>query len=282
MVRFVIIIFFSGWLAGCLPDPLPVNDIPQLDPKIVVSTQIIPDQGLIVLLTKSFGALDANGDSDPEALLDQIAINDATIVIKGQFATDTLIFLGVGVYGGVTIPFVDDEWYDLYIESPTMGNARSSAQVKESVSFNTLSADINTDGFDARPRIHYSLEDLRGKNYYMMSVQHVSIAESPSAEDFLNPNVFTSLLEDREESDGQLLGDSFSAFFRRDFVAGDTLLVQLTHIGGDYYHFLETRKNSRFSFADFLGEPVNYPTNIEGGLGWFTLHTPDVRVIIVE
>jgi len=31
-----------------------------------------------------------------------------------------------------------------------------------------------------------------------------------------------------------------------------------------------------------LGEPVNYPSNVAGGLGWFTLHFPDVRVIRVE
>ena len=49
---------------GCLPEPLDVDGIPVVKPQIVVSTQIIPDQSLIVLLTKTFGALDASDDSD--------------------------------------------------------------------------------------------------------------------------------------------------------------------------------------------------------------------------
>ena len=48
-----------------LPDPLEVDDIPVVKPQIVVSSQIVPDQSLVVLLTKTFGALGANDDSDP-------------------------------------------------------------------------------------------------------------------------------------------------------------------------------------------------------------------------
>ena len=38
-------------LGACLPDPLEVNGLPVVKPEIVVSTQIIPDQSLVVLLT---------------------------------------------------------------------------------------------------------------------------------------------------------------------------------------------------------------------------------------
>ncbi|MEQ9592814.1 MAG: hypothetical protein RLN86_09460, partial [Cyclobacteriaceae bacterium] len=63
---------------------------------------------------------------------------------------------------------------------------------------------------------------------------------------------------------------------------GDTVLIQLANVDKGYHDFLQVRKDSRFNFSDFLGEPVNYPTNVVGGLGWFTLHFPDVRVVVLD
>ena len=86
------VLLCSLW--GCLPEPLDVKGLPVVKPQIVVSTQIIPDQSVIVLLTKTFGALDASDDSDPEALLDQIAVNDATVTITGPQGEYELEFFG--------------------------------------------------------------------------------------------------------------------------------------------------------------------------------------------
>lgn len=268
-------------MSGCLPDPLPVGEIPSLDSRIVVSSQVVSDQSVLILLTRSFGALDANGSSDPVDLLDQIAINDATVIIDGSGFRDTLEWIDAGVYGSVSIPFEAEGFYTLYVKSPTMGEVQATTRVKPAVPFNSLTATLNDNGFDTLARITYSLQDIPGKNNYMVTVQHISADEEPDPQDFLNPNIFIRLKEDDEFSDGELLGETFNAVFRRDFFPGDTLLIQLANIERDYYDFLELRKDTRFNFSDFLGEPVNYPSNVEGGLGWFNLHFPDVRVIRV-
>lgn len=88
-------------VASCLPDPLEVKGVPTIKPKIVVSTQYIPNEGLVVLLTKSFGALEADDDSDPQALLAQIAVADARVVLSNNTQTDTLVNLLNGFYGNV-------------------------------------------------------------------------------------------------------------------------------------------------------------------------------------
>jgi hypothetical protein len=107
----LIFLLSVGLVSGCLPDALDVTGIPVVKPQIVVSTQIIPDQSLVVLLTKSFGALDASDDSDPEVLLDQIAINDAVVTIIGPAGSYELQSLDHGAYGGILIPFADGEEY---------------------------------------------------------------------------------------------------------------------------------------------------------------------------
>lgn len=269
-------------LVGCLPDPLEVNNVPGLERKMVVSSQLIPDQSVAVLLTSSFGALDASDQSDPQALLDQIAINDALVIIEGNGFIDTLDFLGNGVYGSVAISFVEGEYYQLRAQSPTRGTITAVTQVKQRATFNTVNASIVDNGFDTLANIDYSFKDLPGKNFYMVNVQHISADKAPQPGDLLNPDIFTALVTDDPSNDEQLIGDAFKVFFRRDFIPGDTILVQLANISEDYYFFLESQKNSRFNLSDFLGEPLNYPTNVHGGLGWFTLHVPDVRFVIVS
>ena len=273
-------ITLSVW--GCLPDPLPVKDIPGAPQKIVVSSQLFPDQSIAILLTKSFGALEANGDSDPLALLDQIAINDATVVITGMGTVDTLTLIESGIYGSNSISFVDEGVYTLHVVSPSMGSITATTEVKTAVSFISVQASIYDTGFDTLATINYAFQDIPGKNHYMVNVQHISSEKPPEPEDFLNPSIFIHLTEDNESIDGTLISDSFNAIFRRDFIPGDTIIVQLANIEKGYYDFLQARKDSRFNFSDFLGEPVNYPTNITNGLGWFTLQKPDVRVVLLD
>src|SRR5688572_28229275 len=90
---------------SCIPEPLSVDDVPQLKPKIVVSSQMGPEQTVIIFLTKSIGALEADEDCDIESLLEQIVINDAQVIISSNSFTDTLIFAGSGLYASISINF---------------------------------------------------------------------------------------------------------------------------------------------------------------------------------
>jgi hypothetical protein len=269
----------SIMLISCLPDPLPVENIPSLEPKITVASQIIPNQGLVVFLTKSIGALDAGDTSDPEDLLEQIVINDAVVTLQYNNETDTLAFLGSGLYGGVTIR----EWqeritYELKVKSAELGEVNAFAQVQDPVPFQTAEAKLYITQFDSLAEINYSLNDPPGRNFYMVNVQKFSATQGLAS--LLNPDVFTHLVEDTD-FDGELFQDQFRVFFR-DFSEGDTVSVFLSNIQKEYYEFLTLRNDNRYNFADFASEPVNYPSNVNGGLGFFQLYVPDVRLFILE
>ena len=81
-------------MVRCVPDPLPVTDIPKLEPRIVVSSQILPNQSISVFLSKSVGALDAGKGSDVAALIKQIVITDAVVTLEHDEAIETLTNLG--------------------------------------------------------------------------------------------------------------------------------------------------------------------------------------------
>jgi hypothetical protein len=266
-------------LTACIPEPLEVEGIPVVQPQIVVNTQIIPDQSLVVLLTKSFGALDANEDSDAQELLDQIAVEDASVTISNTRQTYNLAALGSGVYGGIFIPFSAGEEYTLHVKSESLGEVSATTTVKPMISFDEIEAELYFDGYDdTLVQVMYTLTDPVEKNWYMVNVQQIERDEL--IEDALNPRAFMRLLDDAE-FDTPKYGEAFRAF-QRDFDAGDTVAVFLSNISEEYYNFMKLRLDNRFSFIEYLSEPVNYPSNVIGGKGFFNLYVPDIRTFVLE
>jgi hypothetical protein len=276
---YIVIGFVLIMLAACLPEPLAVDGVPQLRPQMVVSSQVITDQSVVILLTKSVGALEADEDSDVEALLEQIAINDATVIISSGNFLDTLTFLEQGTYGSAPVPLTEGAEFLLRVESPSMGTVTAATRVMAQVEFQSIEARLYDNGFDTLAEVNFSFLDPPGENYYMFNVQRVT--DELEVEDLLNPRLFTELFE-HHGPEGQLRNANLRVFAGRDFMPNDTLAFFLSNLSKPYYNFMQLRLDSRFNFADFLGEPANYPTNITGGLGFFNLYIPDVRILRLE
>jgi hypothetical protein len=277
-IRLSVVTCACCFLVSCLPDPLEVTNIPAIKTEIVVSSQIVPDQSLVVLLTKTIGALDASNDSDPQELIDQIAVNDALVTLTGPTGRDTLLFLGNGLYGGAFIPFQAGEEYTLTVVSE-LGEITATTVVKPQVLFETVEASLYTNGYgDTLAQVAYTLNDPEVLNWYMLNVQEVERVDA--TENLINPRAFTKLIDDADFNGGE-----FTQQFRvfpRDYRPGDTIAVSLSNISKEYYDFMKLRIDNRFSFVEFLGEPVNYPTNVIGGKGFFNLYIPDVRFFVLE
>ncbi len=266
-------------LSGCLPDPLNVDGLPVVKPQIVVSTQIIPDQSLIVLLTKTFGALEGSDDSDPEELLNQIAVDDATVTISGPGGIYELLPLENGLYGGLIIPFEEGQEYKLQVHSESLGEVSATTTVKPLVTFDDIKAELVFNGFDdTLAQITYRLSDALEQNWYMLNVQQIERDEL--VDNLLNPRAFIRLLDD-EAFNGEEYQETFRVF-PRDFIPGDTIAVSLSNISKEYFDFINLRQENRFSFVEYLSEPVNYPSNVIGGKGFFNLYIPDVETFILE
>lgn len=281
ITRYVVYLLCCSLLimSACLPEPLEVKGLPVVKPQIVVSTQIIPDQSVVVLLTKTFGALDASGDSDALELLDQIAVNDARVSITGPTGTYELLSLDHGAYGGLIIPFEAGQEYELKVVSESLGEVTAKTTVKPLIAFDDIEAELYYTGFDdTLAQITYRLQDPTEKNWYMLNVQQVERDEI--TDDLLNPGSFTRLLDDAEFEASEFQ-ETFRVF-PRDFIPGDTIAVSLSNISEAYYEFIKLRVDNRFSLIEYLSEPINYPSNVIGGKGFFNLYVPDVRFFVLE
>jgi hypothetical protein len=274
-----VVVLAPMFLASCLPDPLEVKNIPVVKPAIVVSSQIIPQQGLIVLLTKTIGALDASNESDPQELLEQIAVNDAVVKLLGPDGEFQLDSLGNGLYGGIEIPFIEGLQYTLKVASKSLGDVEATTTVLPQIPFDFVDAKLYYNGFnDTLAQVTYSIKDPVHENYYMVNVQEVE--REDAIENLINPRAHTVLIDDKNFK-GAGYGETFRVF-PRDYQPGDTIAVSISNISDEYFKFVKLRLDNRFSFVEFLGEPVNYPGNVIGGRGFFNLYVPDVRIFILE
>ena len=266
-------------LGACIPDPLDVSGIPKVKPEIVVSSQIIPDQSLVVFLTKTFGALDASDESDVESVLNDIAVNDALVTIEHNGTIDTLSYVGTGSYGGAGFTFQPGQLYTLRVESPSLGVVTATTEVKPQVAFEEIAGELYFDGFDdTLAQVSYSFNDPMEKNWYMVNVLKVSPTEIQS--NLLNPRDFSRLLDDDEFNDARY-SETFRVF-PREFSRGDTIAVYLSNISEDYYNYMQMRLENRFGLFEFISEPVNYRTNVVGGRGFFNLYVPDIQLVVLE
>lgn len=274
MVFLLALLFVS-----CIPDPLELKDIPAVKPEIVVASQMIPGQGVLVLLTKTFSALEVSQDVDPEEFLSQIAVNDAVVTITGPEGTDRLPFRENGLYGGLRISLQEGQTYELHVQSETLGRVSATTKVLPRVEMEAVEIDLYYQGVgDTLAAISYSFKDPPEENHYLFNMQEIE--SDKLIRNALKPAAYTQLFND-EEFNNQTSEFSFN-FFPEGYAPGDTVAVSLSNISKEYYQFMELRTHDRLSFLDFLSEPVNYPSNVEGGKGFFNLHLPDVRLVILE
>jgi len=276
--QFFAVALITGLLSSCIPDPLVVDEIAQLKPKIVVSTQIVPGGALVVLITRSVGALDAGRGSDPQELIAQIALDSATVWLSREGRIDSLPDLGNGLYGNINLDLEANRDYTLTVKTKELGVVSATAKLKPQVPFETVQAKLYTSIYDSAALVNYSLQDPVGPNWYMINVQKYS--QKNEITSYLNPRLYTRLVRD-SVNDGNIIQEEFRVLFRK-FSTGDTVAVFLSNISEEYYGFLKLRNDRRYNFSAFASEPLNFNSNVKGGLGYFNLHLPDARIFVLE
>ena len=56
----------------------------------------------------------------------------------------------------------------------------------------------------------------------------------------------------------------------------DSIAVTLSNISKNYYNYLVLRNESGSLYNQLNLEPLNYPTNVVNGYGFFNAHIPDI------
>ncbi|NQZ78213.1 MAG: DUF4249 family protein, partial [Ekhidna sp.] len=260
-------------LFACEPEPLPVSGVPIPEKTVVIGSQNLTDEFMVISVTESFDALSGGPRTSYDELIQSLLIDglDITVQTDGDLY-DLEPSPLPGIYLGSDVPEVPGSDYTLSFQNPfNQQLVEATATLQEFVGFDSVNISIDANEFDTLVSVGLKFADPVGPNWYMVNVQLIN-------EDFdLNINPFTELVTD-EGMDGDTIDYEFLVFFR-DYAEGDTVLVSMANISKDYYDFLDLRTTRR-PFSGSLGEPINYPTNVQNGLGYFHMHIPDVRIFL--
>lgn len=263
-------------MSACMPDPLEVDDFEVPETRMVVSSAVLPDSSVAVLLTRSLAALEANSESDPQELISEIAINDAQVTITSNGMVYHLSLLQDGVYQGVGIPLIAGTECHLKVVSKAFGQVTASTIVQAPVYFDTVNAEAYANEHDNYwAQVTYTIEDPPHPNYYVLNVQEAK--RKDVVEDILKPDAFTRRLEDKTFNE-QRFSERFRAM-NEDLYPGDSIEVSISNVSVEYFNYVRLREENDLELAELFSEPIYYPTNIQGGYGFFNLHLTDIRVL---
>ncbi len=277
---------FTLLLMACTPKPLDIQ-LDDVAPKLVVASQVIPNQIMIVTLSKSFSALEFSqddSDSIPDELLDQLLVTDGTVTISYLGQTDTLYMVVPGLYASITTPQYDNIDYTLEAYDPYTGlSVTSTTRMLPFVAFDTVYLSRETVGGFETIRVDYALNDPTGDNWYMINFYSGYNDPNDLSSPFQENNdglAETELLSD------QTFGSSYHTghyhLFDVDEEEIDTLFITLSNISEEYYDYLALRERGGNLFSQVVSEPINYPSNVVGGYGFFNTHHPNIHIFDLD
>jgi hypothetical protein len=270
-------------MTNCRPDPIDI-DVPPAEEKLVIASQIIPNSIMVIGLTRSFSALDPGGNEDTiqNDFLDRILVENAIVTVDHPGGTDTLYMVLPGVYASISVLLTEYGSYTIHAKDPLSGKeVHATTELLPEILFDSVAPFFREVEGDSIPFIHYELTDLPGgDDHYVVCYYRKS--QDTSTFDLNNYfsqgtnelNSFDLLSEQDFDANGNLKVDRQLV----DVGMNDTIAVTVSHITKGYYEFLTAYKRSGSLFNQLSGEPINFPTNVEGGYGYFNTHFPDVEI----
>jgi hypothetical protein len=282
----IVVIIGSLLFLSCRPKPIGI-DLPQAEKKLVISSQVIPGSIMLVTVSRSMDTkgFNINEDSLSQNVLNQLLVDSGIVTISYNGISDTLFSApGVpGVFLSVTTPQILNTTYSLYAKDYNTGmEVTSSAFMLPQVSLSSASATVDTSGTFDLITVNYDFTDPQGENnWYMVNFYAQKDSNSAGGGFNLNENKNvlkkTIILTDKDFSSENYSGSVLLS----DWIQ-DTLAVSISNISKGYYGYLSARLRSGGLFTSISREPVNHPTNIIGGYGFFTTHKPSVKIIPVN
>ncbi len=273
-------------LLACETQPIPVQ-LTAPPVKLAVTSQFVPDRGVVVFLTRTFSPLEESPERERDTLsnafLEKVLVKDAVVTISSGGRVDTLRMLSAGVYGGANVPQSDYARYTLYAHDTLTGETiTAAAEMLPPVRFERVEpAVVYSDDEDAYVEIRYAFrDDPAVKNWYLVNYYRKITLDT----NVLVPNTFTDGASNRALAFDLIADEDLdSTLFSRDrrladIGVTDTIGVSVSNISQGYYKFLDLYRRGGSPLTQITGEPIDYPTNVTNGYGYFTTHIPDLHV----
>lgn len=272
MKKIIFSLFIVSLIVSCRPKPIDIQ-VDSAAPKLVAFTHVIPDNIMIVALTKSFSMLEGNTADSIQNLL----VSGASVQLKFNNQVFDFYELSPGIYASYSSAFQTNGEYEF---TATFGNETitSTTTMLPKVAFKSVIPTIEKTKTDTTTYITVNFTDISGTdNWYLLNFYKKQPVSSGTdiVNYFNNGNntiAKTILVSDKEFDHTYQNKIKIPEFYHKD-----SIVVTLSNINEDYFNYLGYRIGHGNIFTELNLEPLNYPTNIKNGYGFFNTHFPDIK-----
>ena len=269
---------------GCVPKPIDI-DVKTIEPKLVLSSQIIPNRIMIVSLTRSFSALDGKGIEDTDSLstdfMDKLLVKNAVVAVSYLGRTDTLYMIQPGIYASINVLQYNFGDYSIHARDALNGQEIfATTQLIPKVQFDTIYPSILKNPGDTVVNIHFTFSDNpSSEDYYVINyIRKTTDTSNLDINQAFKIGSNSVLTQFELFDDNSFTNNVYNVKKKLDEVrARDSLAVMLSHISKGYYEFLNAYKKSGSIINQLTGEPITYPTNVINGYGYFNAYYPSIK-----
>jgi hypothetical protein len=287
-MKHLIFVWIIFHLCSCSPKPIDI-DISPASPKMVIASQIIPKKVMFVNITNSFSALDGANVNIEDSLnidfLNSISVKDAIVTVTYLDQQEKLVMVNPGIYASNNILQYEYGNYFIRVINPaTNQEATATTTLIPKVLFDTVYPSITRNANDTTVNINFTLTDNpSAENYYVINYISKRKNNKQTAASLLDINQAFKRGNNSVNKEFELLDDnSFeNGVYKvnktiRDISTDDSLAVVLSNVSKGYYEYLNAFKRSGADINQLIGEPINFPTNVNNGYGYFNAYYPSV------
>ena len=284
-----VIAAFGLLLTACIPEPLDIAPQPTTR-EVALASTVVDSSSLLLTATYSLNSLlnlDEEGPGqDPIGLVQSLVVDTATVLLSSAAGTDTLRQIFPGIYGSYSLNLQPYQQYHLQVRDATHGTTVTSsclylpqAEVKE------LTPTVTRTAPDTTVHLRLSVQDDPPRaDYFLLSYTRTNPATVPSSLGGAKFSVLGADMEKKLElfTDAEVRDGQISRNFLLDAGSRDTLYVHVGRIEKGYYEFLTAYKRTGSILNQLTSEPITLPTNVQPGLGYFSLYDPTRAVFLLE
>jgi hypothetical protein len=266
-------------LCGCEPKPLEL-DIKMNKPKIVITPVINSGNRLGVLVTRSFSALASPG-KDPLDFFYGARVDHARVSIENNGKIYALIDLSPAFVSS-DMSFLPYSDYTITVKDTVSGESvRATTTMLPEVDVDALVVKVSRHFKDTALHVRISINDAGAvKKYYLATYRTKTLDVAGKVKkSLIKKSLYDQieLFDNNKSVAGKLQYEKDYKQNTMAFGSRDSLVIDVSEISETYYKYLELYKKSGSFINQLTGEPVNLPTNVKGGAGFFFLLHPVSR-----
>jgi Domain of unknown function (DUF4249) len=257
--------------ASCRPKPIDI-EVDSAPSKLVVFSHAVPNNVMIVSLTKSFSALDGLTEEQFQDLL----VTGATVKVVVDGVLYDFYELTPGFYASFTSVIPNAKTFEL-IATHNGETVTSITTTSKKVDFSIFQPIVEKTPADTNVFLQLGFDDIAGEsNYYMINIYRKNDGQTVDGVNYFN-NGSNLLAKTILVSDLEFNGTYNKTIPFDNLHHEDSIAVTLSNISKEYYNYLTLKTQSGSVFNQLNLEPLNYPTNIVNGYGFFNAHIPDLK-----